>query len=118
MSVKKYRFVSPGVFVSEIDNSQVPASPAGIGPVVIGRAEKGPSLRPTTVDSFEEFVNVFGTPAPGQAGDDVWREGTDKSATTYGMYAAQAYLRNSSPLTYIRLNGAEHQNATQSRLVH
>ncbi len=112
MSVKKYRFVSPGVFVSEIDNSQVPASPAGIGPVVIGRAEKGPSLRPTTVDSFEEFVNVFGTPAPGQAGDDVWREGTDKSATTYGMYAAQAYLRNSSPLTYIRLNGAEHQNAT------
>ena len=112
MSVKKYRFVSPGVFVSEIDNSQVPASPAGIGPVVIGRAEKGPSLRPTTVDSFEEFVNVFGTPAPGQAGDDVWREGTDKSATTYGMYAAQAYLRNSSPLTYIRLNGAQHQNAT------
>ncbi len=107
MSVKKYRFVSPGVFVNEIDNSQVPASPAGIGPVVIGRAEKGPSLRPVTVTSFEEFVNVFGTPAPGQAGNDVWREGTDKSATTYGMYAAQAYLRNSSPLTYIRLNGAQ-----------
>ena len=70
MSVKKYRFVSPGVFVNEIDNSQIPASPAGIGPVVIGRAEKGPSLRPVTVSSFEEFVNVFGTPAPGGAGDD------------------------------------------------
>ena len=107
MSVKKYRFVSPGVFVSEIDNSQRPASPAGIGPVVIGRADKGPSLRPTTVRSFEEFVNVFGTPAPGGAGDDVWREGTNKSAPTYGAYAAQAYLRNSSPLTYIRLLGAQ-----------
>ncbi len=112
MSVKNYRFVSPGVFVNEIDNSQLPASPAGIGPVIIGRAEKGPALRPVTVSSFEEYVNVFGTPAPGQAGDDVWREGTDKSATTYGMYAAQAYLRNSSPLTYIRLNGAANANAT------
>ncbi len=107
MSVKKYRFVSPGVFVSEIDNSQRPASPAGIGPVVIGRANKGPSLRPITVRSFEEFVNVFGTPAPGGAGDDVWREGTNKSAPTYGAYAAQAYLRNSAPLTYIRLLGAQ-----------
>jgi len=107
MSVKKFRFVSPGVFVNEIDNSQLPADPGGIGPVVIGRAEKGPSLVPVSVNSFEEFVRVFGTPAPGGAGDDVWREGTDKSATTYGMYAAQAYLRNSSPLTYIRLNGAQ-----------
>ena len=107
MSVKKFRFVSPGVFVNEIDNSQLPAAPGGIGPVVIGRAEKGPSLVPVSVNSFEEFVRVFGTPAPGGAGDDVWREGTDKSATTYGMYAAQAYLRNSSPLTYIRLNGAQ-----------
>jgi hypothetical protein len=111
MSIKNYRFVSPGVFVHEIDNSQLPASPAGIGPVVIGRAEKGPSLRPVTVSSFEEFVNTFGTPSAGGAGDDVWRQGSDKSATTYGMYAAQAYLRNSSPLTYIRLLGAQHDNA-------
>ncbi len=107
MSVKKFKFVSPGVFVNEIDNSQIPASPAGIGPVVIGRAEKGPSLRPVTVNSFQEFVNIFGTPAAGGAGDDVWREGTDKSATTYGAYAAQAYLKNSSPLTYIRLLGTQ-----------
>ena len=41
MSVKKYRFVSPGVFVSEIDNSQVPASPAGIATPVAR-----PSWRP------------------------------------------------------------------------
>ena len=114
MSVKNYRFVSPGVFVNEIDNSQLPASPAGIGPVIIGRAEKGPALRPTTVNSFEEFVNVFGTPNPGNAGDDVWRQGNSTTATTYGMYAAQAYLRNSSPLTFIRLLGDEDANATNS----
>ena len=107
MSVKKFRFVSPGVFVNEIDNSQLPAAAGGIGPVIIGRAEKGPSLRPITVNSFEEFVTTFGTPAPGGAGEDVWREGNSKSSATYGAYAAQAYLRNSSPLTYIRLLGAQ-----------
>ena len=106
MSVKNFRFVSPGVFVNEIDNSQIPASPAGIGPVVIGRAEKGPALRPTTVNSFSEFVQVFGSPAPGNPSGDVWRKGEwNTSAPTYGVYAAQAYLRNSSPLTYIRLLG-------------
>ena len=105
MSVKNYRFVSPGVFVNEIDNSQIPASPAGIGPVIIGRAEKGPALRPVTVNSFEEFVSVFGTPAAASEGSDVWRTGNNTSAPTYGAYAAQAYLRNSAPLTYIRLLG-------------
>ena len=107
MSVKNFKFVSPGVFVNEIDNSQIPASPAGIGPVVIGRAAKGPGLRPVSVDSFEEFVNIFGVPSPGTGQTDVWRSGASTTAPTYGAYAAQAYLRNSSPLTYVRLLGAE-----------
>ena len=112
MSVKNYRFVSPGVFVNEIDNSQLPASPAGIGPVIFGRAQKGPALRPVSVSSFEEFVNVFGSPAPGNGVDDVWREGNNITAPTYGAYAAQAYLRNSSPLTFVRLLGADDDSAT------
>ena len=107
MSVKNFRFVSPGVFVNEIDNSQIPASPAGIGPAIIGRAEKGPALRPVTVNSFEEFVSIFGAPSPGRGGSDVWRTGANTTAATYGAYAAQAYLKNSSPLTYVRLLGAE-----------
>ncbi len=89
MSVKNYRFVSPGVFVNEIDNSQLPASPAGEGPVIIGRAEKGPAMRPVTVNSFSEFVNIFGSPVPGGMGGDVWREGNQVSPM-YGTYAAQA----------------------------
>lgn len=111
MSIKNYRFVSPGVFVNEIDNSQLPASPAGIGPVVIGRAEKGPGLRPVTVDSFSEFVNIFGAPIPGVPNGDIWRLGANVGAPSYGAYAAQAYLRNSSPLTYVRLLGSEATNA-------
>ena len=111
MSVKKFRFVSPGVFINEIDSSQLPASPAGIGPVVVGRSPRGPGLRPIKLGSFSEFINMFGNPVPGGAGGDVWREGNNVGPT-YGSYAAQAYLRNSSPLTYVRLLGAESPNKT------
>ena len=37
MGVDKYKFVSPGVFVKEVDESQLPADAVGIGPVVVGR---------------------------------------------------------------------------------
>ncbi len=72
MSVKKFRFVTPGVFAIENDNSQIPATPAGIRTVVIDRAEKGPSVRPVTVNSFEELVIPLVSPAHGGAGDVVW----------------------------------------------
>ena len=36
--VKKFKFVSPGIFLSEVDNSQIPRRPDDIGPVIIGRA--------------------------------------------------------------------------------
>ena len=53
----KFKFISPGVFVDEIDNSQLPATPAGVGPMVIGRAVKGPAMVPQTVSSFSDFVD-------------------------------------------------------------
>ncbi len=46
MSVKSFKFISPGIFINEIDNSQLPAIPDEVGPVVIGRTERGPGMRP------------------------------------------------------------------------
>ena len=109
MSAKKFKFVSPGVFLNEIDNSILPREPREIGPMVIGRALRGPANRPVTVDSFEEFVNIYGTPVPGGNGDDVWRNG-NQLTPMYGTYAAQAWLKNSPTLTYFRLGGTEHIN--------
>ena len=106
MSVKSFKFISPGIFINEIDNSQLPAVPSEIGPVVIGRTERGPAMRPVQVNSFSEFVQVFGNPIPGGQGGDVWRDG-NYTAPTYASYAAQAYLRNSNALTVVRLLGAE-----------
>ena len=45
----KFKFISPGVFVNEIDRSQIPVQPEAIGPVIIGRMAQGPGLRPVKV---------------------------------------------------------------------
>jgi len=111
MSVKKFRFVSPGVEFREIDNSKLPnLSTDDVGPVVIGRARKGPGMRPVQVSSYSEFVEVFGEPTPGTLNGDTWRDQLPASPT-YGAYAAQAYLKNATPLTFIRLMGEQHTNA-------
>ena len=64
MSVKKFRFVSPGIFLNEVDNSQLPAEAAAVGPVIVGRTRRGPGMRPVTVQSFSEFVELYGYPVP------------------------------------------------------
>ena len=110
MPTRKFKFVSPGVFIDEIDNSQLPALPDQVGPVIIGRTERGPGLRPVKVSSFAEFVETFGNPIAGGQGGDVWREG-NYTAPTYAAYAAQAWLRNSNSATIVRLLGAQHNDA-------
>ena len=110
MSFRKFKFISPGVFVNEIDNSQLPREGAAIGPVVIGRAQQGPGMVPIKVNSFDEFVQTFGNPVPGAVGGDAWRYG-DRTAPTYAAYAAQAWLRNNTPLTFVRLLGRAHSDA-------
>lgn len=114
MSERKYRFVSPGVFVNEVDNSQLPNILPDIGPVIIGRSERGPAMIPTRVNSTSEFIELFGNPIPGGKGGDVWREG-NYSSPTYGAYAAIAYLRAGvGPVTYVRLLGEAHPSAVAS----
>ena len=109
---KKFRFVSPGIFLNEVDQSQIPADSDIVGPVIIGRAEKGPGMIPVKINTFSEFVEVFGAPIDGKGGvDDVWRE-TNRSSPTYGGYAAQAYLKAGvGPINYIRLMGTQHADA-------
>ena len=111
MSVRKFKFVSPGVFVGETDNSQLPRQLDAIGPAIVAVTERGPALRPVTVQSFSEFVEIFGNPIPGGKGGDLWREG-NKATPSYGAYAIQAFLRNSAPVTVVRVLGVADPNAT------
>jgi hypothetical protein len=111
MSVDKYKFVSPGVFVKEIDKSELPSTALDIGPVIIGRTERGPAFRPTMVQSMDEFVQIFGEPIPGGRGGDVWRQG-NYSSPTYAGFAARAYLKNNGPVTIVRTLGIQDDEAS------
>ena len=110
--VSKFRFISPGIQIAEIDNSQLPREPQAMGPVIIGSAIQGPALRPVKVDSFSEFVEIFGMPQVGNKGGDIWREGVFGLAPTYGAYAAQAWLRNNGAVTFVRLLGKANSGGT------
>mgnify|MGYP003671002027 CR=1 FL=1 len=109
-SSKKFKFISPGVFVDEIDNSQLPASPTEIGPLIIGRSRKGPANKPVSVSSYSDFVQTFGNPVAGNEGGDVWRDG-DRNAPTYAAFAAKAWLASNAPLTFMRVLGDQASNA-------
>ena len=117
MSVRRFKFVSPGVFINEIDDSKLPKQAPVVGPVVIGRTQRGPAFRPTQVDSFSDFIQVFGEPVPGAGAgsSDVWRSGVPLAAT-YASYAAQAYLRNNGPVTVVRTLGSVSPEADTSTL--
>ena len=56
MSVKKFKFVSPGIFLNEIDNSQLAREPEAVGPTIVGRTLKGPGMIPLRVDSMTQFI--------------------------------------------------------------
>ena len=108
---RKFRFVSPGVFLDEIDNSQLPRTSEQVGPVIIGRTLRGPAMKPVRVESMAEFIEVFGEPVSGGQSGDVWRDG-NKTSPMYATHAAQAWLKNTSALTIVRLLGAQHPEAT------
>tara|TARA_R100000664_G_scaffold5060_1_gene9839 strand:+ start:4141 stop:7110 length:2970 start_codon:yes stop_codon:yes gene_type:complete len=111
MSIKNFKFVSPGVFINEIDNSFIPKRSDTIGPVVIGRAQRGLAMQPIKVESYSDFVTMFGDTVPGGAGADVARDGNFQSPM-YGTYAAKAFLNAGvAPLTYIRLLGCQDPSA-------
>ena len=110
-SSRRFKFISPGVFIDEIDNSQIPRTPTAAGPLVMGRAQRGPANLPVTINSFSEFVETFGNPVPGNIATDVWREG-DFTAPTYAAFAAQAWLANNGPITFMRVLGDESAQAT------
>ncbi len=83
------RFVSAGVFTSEVDVSVLPQAVGAIGGAFIGLAEKGPAFVPYRVSNFNEFAEVFGN----------LNENYPLS------YLSRAYLKNSAAANVVRVLG-------------
>lgn len=112
---RKFDFLSPGIEITEVDQSILPAEVDADGPVIIGRFRKGPGMKPVKIRSLDAFISVYGNPVPGGSSlqGDVWRDGPQLSAPTYAAYAAQAWLASrTSPVNVVRLLGDEHPQAT------
>lgn len=83
------KFLSPGVFTTELDQSFLAQGVAGIGAVLIGRTAKGPAMTPTFVQGYDDFTDRFGAVDP----------------LLQMPYAARNYLKNSTALTVVRVLG-------------
>ena len=100
------KLISPGVFTAENDLSFIPAGVGEIGGAIVGPTVKGPALVPTTVNSYAEYVQVFG---------DVFTSGS--TVTEYlTSISAREYLKHSGTLTVVRVLGNAYSNATSSAI--
>ncbi len=114
---RKFDFLSPGIEITEVDQSILPSDVDADGPVIIGRFRKGPGMKPAKVRSLDNFVQVYGNPVPGGSSlkGDIWRDGPQLSAPTPAAYAAQAWLASrTSPVNLVRLLGDQHSQATEA----
>lgn len=57
-------YLSPGVFVREIDQSVTALRTGALVPAFIGTAKKGPLQQPTFVSNAQQFIDTFGEPFP------------------------------------------------------
>ena len=98
----KFDFVSPGIELREIDQSAIAPVPEQDGMLLIGRAKKGPAMKPIKINSISNFHQTFGTPMDGVKKNDPWRQG-NTGAGGWAAYAAEAYLAaNVGPVKFIR----------------
>lgn len=110
----KFDFLSPGIELREIDQSAIAAVPENDGILLIGRAKKGPAMKPIKITSLTDFQSVFGAPMDGVKRGDPWREG-NTGGGGWAAYAAEAYLASGvGPVKFIRLAGVQDDGVTLS----
>ena len=103
----KFDFLSPGIQLREIDESQLEPVREHDGILLIGRARSGPAMKPIKVKNLNDYVEIFGNPIDGVRQADPWRDG-NTGAPNYAAYAAQAYLASGvGPVKYVRLLGKQ-----------
>jgi len=111
----RFDFVSPGIQLNEVDESQIPSVVSDdTGPVIIGRSLSGPAMKPIKVKNLQDFNEIFGLGISGKGNksNDVWRDG-NTLGPTYAVYAAQAHLASqTTPVTFLRLLGEKSADAT------
>jgi phage tail sheath protein FI len=98
------KLISPGVFTAENDLSFIPAGVGEIGGAIVGPTVKGPALVPTVVNSYAEYVQMFG---------DTFQSGSTNTEYLTSI-SAREYLKHSGTLTVVRVLGDSYSNASSN----
>ena len=86
-------YLSPGVYVREVDLSLYVPNLSTTSFGVVGLASKGPLNTPIFVSDTVQFANTFGDPS--------------EADTLYGPYAALQYLSQGRQLWYVRVSSTD-----------
>jgi hypothetical protein len=81
---------SPGVAISEIDNTFLTGQPVQAGAAIIGPTVKGPYEKPTLVTTYSDFVTLFGDTFI--SGGDSYSYLTSIAAYNYFNYGGTSLL--------------------------
>lgn len=94
-------FKSPGIYFTEIDNTEYtnPTAEIGTTVAVIGFAKKGPIGEPIEINSYNDFKSIFGTPIAG----------------TYAGLAVRSILSAGGTVLYVRI--ADESLASKSNVI-
>ena len=94
-------FKSPGIYFTEIDNTEYtnPAAEINTTVAIIGFAKKGPIGEPTEINSYSDFKSIFGTPLTG----------------TYAGLAVRSILSAGGTVPFVRI--ANESLASKSNVI-
>jgi uncharacterized protein len=81
---------SPGVAISEIDNTYLTGQPVQAGAAIIGPTVKGPVEKPTLVTSYSDFQTLFGDTFI--SGGNAYSYLTSIAAYNYFNYGGESLL--------------------------
>jgi hypothetical protein len=94
-------FKSPGIYFTEIDNTEYtnPSAEINTTVAIIGFAKKGPIGEPVEITSFNAFKSIFGDPIPG----------------TYAGLGVRSVLSAGGSVLFVRI--ADESLASRSRVI-
>lgn len=99
------KYSTPGVYLKEIDKSEVLLTASTGGAATVIKSSQGPMWRPLTLNNTRQLNGIFGSPSipeENELGDPVVPN------YGYGLYAATQYLAEANGITIVRAGDGEH----------
>jgi phage tail sheath protein FI len=103
------KYSTPGVYLKEIDKSEVLLSASVGGAAMVLKSPTGPMWRPITLANTSQLNGIFGYPVlPTYDGSIDYNQYLMLAPENgYGLYGAAAYLAEGSGLTVVRAAGGK-----------